>query len=98
MPAYNRDMQQRKTCQLYVYLLTVLGKEVPYTVEECANSYEDLIDCSMELAKELEALKSEEYERLITAEDSTIGNDLALWWEMYQEMDSLRKSMFVVEE
>lgn len=79
----NREIQQRKTCQLYAYVLELSGKEVPFHIEECAGSYEYPVECTKELAEMLKSFDSDAFEKIVN-KDSDIARDLAQWWEMYQ--------------
>ena len=80
----NREIQQRKTCQLYVYVLISQGKEVPDEIQECAVSYDYPVDCVAQLSKELKGLDSDTFEKIVNNTQSNKGRDLAQWWEMYQ--------------
>ncbi|QSZ41753.1 hypothetical protein GJV85_06400 [Sulfurimonas aquatica] len=79
----NREIQLRKTCQLYAYVLESLGEEVPYHIEECADSYEYPVECTKELADILKNFDSDMFENIVN-KDSDVARDLAQWWEMYQ--------------
>ena len=91
MSATNKEIQQRKTCQLYVYVLTSLGREIPYEIHECADDYDYIIDCSAQLAQTLKELDSETFYNLLNDRESQMSLDLAGWWEMYKEADRLRQ-------
>lgn len=93
MTPSNKEMQLRKTCQLYVYLLLRIGKEVPDEVQECADSYDYPIDCVSKLFQTVESLDSDTYEKIINNRQSKEARDLAYWWEMYQEADKLYKAL-----
>jgi len=80
----NREIQQQKTCHLYAYLLTALGKEVPLEIEECVDDYGDPVDCVPMLYKALQALESDTFEKVVNDQESQEARDLAQWWEMYQ--------------
>ena len=84
MKPTNREIQQRKTCQLYVYVLISQGKEVPDEIQECAVSYDYPVDCVAQLSKELKGLDSDTFEKIVNNTQSNKGRDLAQWWEMYQ--------------
>lgn len=94
MQPSNKEMQQRKTCELYAYVLRSQGKEVPEAVQECADSYDDLIDCVEMLSKEIESLDSETFDRVVNDTQSQDSRDLASWWKMHQEAQRLYRSMF----
>ena len=85
----NKEMQLRKTCRLYAYLLTAQGKEVPDAIEECrdcdgSEDYDLLVDCVTDLSKELKSLDSDTFEKIVKNTDSNEAGELAHWWEMYQ--------------
>jgi len=84
MSLSNREVQQRKTCQLYAYVLTAQDKEVPEHIEECADSFEYPIECMAELSKELKGLDSDTFEKIVNNSESQEAHDLKNWWEMYQ--------------
>ena len=51
----NRELQLRKNCKLYAYVLISQDKEVPEYISDCADDvdldgYDNLIDCVAELA------------------------------------------------
>jgi len=87
----NKEMQLRKTCQLYVYLLESLSQEVPEYIQECADSYDDVVNSSNELAKAIEELDSATYDRILNNTLSQESCELAYWWEMRKEADRLSK-------
>ena len=89
----NKEMQQRKTCQLYMYVLTSLGKEIPYEILECAHSYDYLVDCVAELSEALKGLDSDTFDRIVNDTQSKEARDLKYWWEMQQEADRLSKAL-----
>jgi len=86
MSLSNKEIQQRRNCQLYVYVLESQNKEVPDNIQECADSdaYNYLIDCSKGLSEEIQNFDSETYERIVNNKQSTEAQQLAQWWEMYQ--------------
>ena len=84
MSASNREIQLRKTCQLYAYVLELLGKEVEYALQECADSYDYPIDCVKDLYTTLKDLDSETFERIVHNKSAPEAHDLANWWKMYQ--------------
>ena len=91
MAPTNKEIQQRKTCQLYVYVLIALGKEVPYDIHECADDYDYIVECSGRLAQTLKELESETFDTLVNDSGSPQARELANWWEMYKEADKLRQ-------
>ncbi len=80
----NREVQLRKTCELYAYVLVSQGKEVPEAIQECADSYDYPVDCVKELSQLLKSLDSETFEKIVNNTKSKEARDLAQWWEMYQ--------------
>ena len=85
----NREMQQRKTCKLYAYVLAEQGKEIPLRIEECRDSdgteeYNLLVDCVKELSQELKGLDNDTFEKIVKNPDSAEAGELAHWWEMFQ--------------
>ncbi len=89
MSLSNREQQLRRTCQLYVYVLKSLNKDVPEYLQECAeydpsDEYDCLIDCVAELAKEVKAFDSDTYERIVNNKESIESQQLSQWWEMYK--------------
>ncbi len=86
MSPSNKELQLRKTCQLYVYVLVSQGKEVPEAVQECADSddFDDLVDCVSQLSQELADLDSDSFEQIVNNTQSNEARQLAHWWEMYQ--------------
>ena len=84
MSSSNREVQLRKTCQLYTYVLTSQGKEIPEYLQECLDPDGYPIDCVKELYKELKDLDSETFEQIVHDSQSPQAQDLARWWEMYQ--------------
>jgi len=84
MSPSNREIQQRKTCQLYAYVLKSQGKEVPEYIEECADSYDYPVECMKELSTVLKDLDSDTFEKIVNNTESQEARDLANWWEMYQ--------------
>lgn len=85
----NRELQLRKTCKLYAYVLLSQDKEVPEMIEECVNAsdadeYDCLVDCVAELSQEIKSLDSDAFERIVNNNESSEARELAHWWEMYQ--------------
>ncbi len=91
----NKEMQLRKTCELYVYVLVSQGKEVPDEIQECADSYDYdyLVDCVAKLSEALEGLDSDTFDRIVHNTESKEARDLAYWWEMQQEADRLSQAL-----
>lgn len=86
----NKEMQLRKTCQLYAYVLLSQGKEVPEEIQECTVSYDYPVECVAELSQALEGLDSDTFEKIVNNTQSKEARDLAQWWEMYQTYIPLR--------
>ena len=85
----NRELQLRKTCKLYAYVLASQGKEIPEAIQECADSsdadeYDCLVDCVAELSEAIQGLDSETFERIVNNTESSEARELSHWWEMYQ--------------
>ncbi len=87
----NREVQLRKTCQLYEYVLISLGQEVPEAVAACAVSYDYPVECMKELVSLLESLSGEEFEKVVNNPESQSARDLAQWWQMYQTYIPIEK-------
>ncbi len=87
----NKEMQLNKNCQLYVYLLESLGKEVPDEIQECAESYDYVLNCVKELLEEVKGLDSETFDRILNNKEVLASRELSYWWEMQQEADRLHK-------
>ena len=87
----NKELQLSKNCQLYVYVLNSIGKEVPEEIQECANSYDYdyLVDCVTQLSAELESLDSETFDKVVNNNESQEARELAYWWKMHQEANKL---------
>lgn len=94
MTPTNKEMQLRKTCELYVYVLISQGKEVPYAILECACSYDYPVDCVKELSDELKSLDTDTFDRLLKNTESKEARDLANWWDMHQEAERLSKALY----
>jgi hypothetical protein len=93
MPDYNKEMQQRKNCELYAYVLAELGQDIPDHILECAMSDEYPVDCVADLAKSLEDMGADDFERIVYDKESALACDLAKWWTMYLESDRLRQEL-----
>ena len=95
MSLSNKEIQLRKNCQLYAYLLNAQGKEVPEVIQECAYSddFDYPVECSSELFEELKSLDNEAFDKIITDNESIEARYLAHWWEMQQEADKLKKDI-----
>lgn len=84
MSPSNKEMQLRKTCQLYAYVLVSQGKEVPEEIQECADSYDCPVDCVAELSQALKSFDSDTFDKIVNNPKSAEARDLVHWWEMYQ--------------
>ena len=93
MTPNNKEMRQHKNCQLYVYILSEQGKEIPDHILECASAYDYLVDCVHELAQEIEGLDVDTFERIMNDKDSLNARELSYWWEMKKEADKLHKAL-----
>jgi hypothetical protein len=93
MPEYNKDMQQRKNCELYAYVLAELDKEIPDDILECVMDGDYLVDCVLQLANELKALDTEKFNQLVYNSEASLSRDLANWWTMYQESERLQEEL-----
>jgi len=93
MSPSNKEMQLRKNCELYAYLLKSLGKEIPEEIEDCIADYEYVLNCVAELYKAVESLSSEDFERIVNNKDILESRELAYWWEMQQEADRLHRML-----
>ncbi|HIC42777.1 MAG TPA: hypothetical protein EYO73_00320 [Sulfurimonas sp.] len=91
MTPSNKEMQLRRNCQLYAYLLVSQDKEVPEMIQDAIDDYDYLIDCVVDLSEELKSLDTDTFERIVNNKDSQEARELAYWWEMCQEADRLRK-------
>lgn len=85
----NREMQLKKNCRLFAYVLMQLGKEVPEAIQECRDcdgteEYDPLVDCVAQLSRTLKELDCDTFETIINNPHSQEARELALWWEMYQ--------------
>lgn len=80
----NQEVQLRKTCQLYMYVLAEQKKEIPEEIQDCANFYEYSVDCVDKLYQALEGLDSETFKKIVNNPKSQESRDLANWWDMYQ--------------
>lgn len=85
----NKEMQLRKTCKLYAYVLTAQGKEVPESILECRDSdgseeYDCIVDCVADLSHVLKNLDTDTFNKIVKNTDSQEARELAHWWEMYQ--------------
>ena len=85
----NRELQLRKNCKLYAYVLTAQGKEVPEAIYDCAedvdlDGYDNLVDCVAELASAIKNFDSDTFEKIVNNKESSEARELSQWWEMYQ--------------
>lgn len=91
MSPSNKEMQLRKNCELYAYLLTSLGKEIPEEIEECLESYDYVSNCVAELYKELQGLDSQTFDKIVNDKEKLESRELSYWWQMQQEADRLHR-------
>lgn len=91
--ATNKEIQLRKTCQLYAFVLEHLGHEVPEMIEECAQDFEYPVECAKELIALLEATDRKTLDIMMHSNATSLGRDLANWWQMQKEADELRKAI-----
>ncbi len=84
MSPTNREIQLRKTCQLYAYVLSSIGEEVPDAILECTISYDYPVECMNELVETIKGLDEETFEKLISDRENELARDLEQWWQMYQ--------------
>ena len=89
----NKEMQLRKNCQLYAYVLTSQGKEVPEEIRDCMNDYEYAINCSQDLSKEIEGLDSDTFQRVVNNKEVLESRELSYWWEMYKEYNKIQREL-----
>lgn len=96
MASTNKEMQMRKTCELYAYVLVSLDKEVPDEILECALSheYDYLVNCVADLSQTLKELDSESFDRIVNNTQLQEARDLANWWQMQQEAERLSKALY----
>lgn len=80
----NKEIQLRKNCQLYTYVLVSQGKEVPEYIQECSDSYDYPVNCVAELFQELKNLDSDTFNTIVNNTQSAEARDLLNWWNMYQ--------------
>ncbi len=92
MPS-NKELRERKNCELYAYLLTSLGKEVPDEIIECITTYDYPLDCVADLSAEIRALDEEMFEKILNDKESPHSRELAIWWKTYQEADKLSQDL-----
>ena len=93
MASSNKEMQLRKTCQLYAYVLSSLGREVPEAIQDCMEDDDYLVDCVDQLASTLEGLDPASFEMIVNSDPSSQARDLAKWWKMRQEADKLHSTL-----
>ncbi|MBN2816927.1 MAG: hypothetical protein JXQ67_09600 [Campylobacterales bacterium] len=91
MASLNQSMQLKKNCELFVYVLVSLEKDIPEDVLECAMCDDYPINCAKELADTLSSLDKESFDKIMNKENSAEAQDLRNWWEMSQEADRLHK-------
>jgi hypothetical protein len=95
----NKELQLRKNCHLYAYVLQYLELEIPEHIIECLmdEEYEYLVECSNELAQLLKSLEQEKFTELINGECES-SQELKLWWDMNQQanviLEEIKKTTF----
>lgn len=89
----NKEMQLRKNCELYIYVLASLQREIPEEIVECAMSYDYPVECVGKLSALIESLDEVSFKQIVSNSDSQEARDLANWWEMRQEADRLHRSL-----
>ncbi|MFT5661863.1 MAG: hypothetical protein ACI9TV_002510 [Sulfurimonas sp.] len=89
----NKEMQLRKNCQLYAYVLVSQDKEIPEEIQDSIDSYEYIMNCVEELSAELKSLDSDTFDRIVNNTELLEARELAYWWEMREEADRLHKSL-----
>jgi hypothetical protein len=91
----NKEIQLRKNCQLYAYLLNAQGKEVPELIQECADSddFDYPVECAEDLYEELKSLDNDTFDKIVNNTQSIEARYLAHWFEMQQEADRLKKDI-----
>ncbi|NOR56243.1 MAG: hypothetical protein GQ531_08550 [Sulfurovum sp.] len=92
MSPSNREIQLQKNCEIYAYVLTSLGKEVSEEIQDCVDDYEYSIDCVKELAKVLQTLDTDTFNKIVNNKELPVACELANWWEMYQAYIPVPKS------
>ncbi len=93
MTPSNKEMQLRRNCQLYAYVLVSQGKEIPEVIQDAIDDYDYLVDCVIDLSEEIKALDSDTFDKIVNNKDRQEARELSYWWEMCQEADRLRKSL-----
>jgi len=91
--ASNKEMRERKNCELYAYLLTSQDKEVPDEILECIISYDYPLDCVADMVKEIKGLDSVMFEKIVNNKESKESCELASWWQISQEADKLSQEL-----
>jgi len=91
MSTINKEMQLQRNCRLYMYLLKSQGKEVPEEIQDCAEDYDYIINCTEQLTQAVNGLDSESYEKIVNNKDSSEAAELRHWLEMLKEADRLHK-------
>lgn len=88
----NKELQLRKNCLLYRYLLQALDKDVPEPIQECADAddYDFLVDCVDALSETLNALSDDTFHDLISKNNTPEAKELASWWHMHKVALQLR--------
>ncbi|MBT5934800.1 hypothetical protein [Sulfurimonas sp.] len=89
----NKEMQLHKNCQLYAYVLTSQGKEVPQEIQDCIDDYEYVINCSEDLYKEIKGLDTDTFEIIVNNKELLESRELSYWWEMYKEYNRIQREL-----
>lgn len=84
MSPTNKEIQLRKNCQLYAYVLNELGKEIPEEIQECSESFDYPVECATQLFQILQSLDSDTFNKIVKNKESQVACDLSNWWKMYQ--------------
>lgn len=86
----NKELQLRKNCQLYAYILQYIEAEIPDHILECLmdEEYEYLVECSQDLAKLIESLNEDQFNELMHGECES-SRELKHWWDMNQQANKM---------
>lgn len=91
MQPTKKEEYRQKTCHLYAYALTTLGREVPEEVVRGAGSVYTSHDPTAALCELLQGLSDDGLERVVYNAHSADSRRLADWWEAHQEADRIRE-------
>lgn len=86
----NKEMQLRKNCELYAYVLTAQGKEIPEVIQDGLDDYEYIINCSEDLYKEVENLDTDTFQTIVNNKEVQGSRELSYWWKMYKEYNQIQ--------